>query len=169
MTHGTRLVMGKVGAAHGIKGALKIHSYTQPKEQLCHYLPWQLHIKQQWVPAKVITCQAHGPLLIAYFEGYTDRDQARLLTGTDIGITRNQLPPLPTGEFYWQDLIGLAVFNLEGVELGTVNSLIETGANDVLVVKQGKKERLIPYLPGQFVKQINLNTRRIDVDWDPDF
>lgn len=165
----TLITVGQVGAAHGVKGGLKIHSHTEPKDQILNYLPWHVKIGQQWQILKVKSAQPAGQYFIVYFENYTDRDQARLLTGAEIAIERDQLPKLAINEFYWQDLIGLSVVNLEGVNLGTVTSLIETGSNDVLIVKQDKKERLIPYLRDSFIKEIDLEKQLILVDWDPDF
>jgi 16S rRNA processing protein RimM len=90
------------------------------------------------------------------------------LIGCDIALYRQQLPELEAGDYYWSDLIGLRVLNLDGVDLGQVERLIETGANDVLVL-QGERERLIPYLKDQVIKQINLDDKVIQVDWDPEF
>jgi 16S rRNA processing protein RimM len=94
-------------------------------------------------------------------------EEARAFTNVSIGVFRDQLPPLPNNEYYWSDLEGLTVVNLQGIELGTVAYLFETGANDVIVV-QGTKEHLIPYVPGPIIKNVDLN-KRIEVDWDPDF
>lgn len=165
----TLLLVGRVGSVHGVRGAVKIHSQTHPKEQILNYLPWLIRLNHQWSPLKILSSQYHGHMLVVHFEGYTDRDQAKMLTGADIAVNKAQLASLPTGEYYWTDLIGLTVYTVEGVELGAVTSLLETGSNDVLVVKQGKKERLIPYLPDQFIKQINLAEKRMVVDWDPEF
>jgi 16S rRNA processing protein RimM len=102
-------------------------------------------------------------------EGCDDRDAAAALMGQQIAILRSQLPSPEAGEYYWADLVGLLVSNTEGVALGRVDSLLETGANDVLVVVQDGVERLIPFVQGQFVKDINLEEGRMLVDWDPDF
>ncbi len=102
-------------------------------------------------------------------------DTAMQLTGALIAITPDQLQALSENEFYWRDLIGLRVINREGIELGTVQRLMETGANDVLVVsdeqtaEQGGREHLVPWTPGQAVLEVDLEQGRIQVDWDEDF
>jgi len=105
---------------------------------------------------------------VARLADCTDRDQAQLLMGCEIGIRRDQLPALAPGEYYWNDLIGLRVFNTEGDDFGTVQQLLETGANDVLVV-QGEQERLIPFVMKQVIVEVDLDQGRIRVDWDKDF
>jgi len=100
--------------------------------------------------------------------GCADRDQAQLLIGCEIGIRRDQLPTLQPGEYFWNDLIGLQVLNLEGEDFGQVDHLLETGANDVLVVK-GERERLIPFVMKQVIVEIDLEQGRIRVDWDKDY
>jgi 16S rRNA processing protein RimM len=102
-------------------------------------------------------------------QGCDDRDAAAALMDTTVAIKREQLPQAQAGEYYWTDLQGLRVINLEGVELGTVSHLLETGANDVLVVKKGREERLIPFVQGQFVTRIDLEAGEMSVDWDPEF
>jgi 16S rRNA processing protein RimM len=111
----------------------------------------------------------HGKGVVAKLKGCDDRDAAAALMGMNIAIRREQLPAATEGEYYWADLVGLAVSNLEGVSLGVVEQLLETGANDVLVVVQGDVERLLPFVQGQFVKEVDLTNRRIIVDWDPEF
>ncbi|MBI5448485.1 MAG: ribosome maturation factor RimM [Gammaproteobacteria bacterium] len=163
------IVVGRVGAVHGIRGAVIVHSYTSPPEQIFNYPSWQTQLGQRWQPLKICSQQAHGTAFIVRFDGYTDRDQAKLLTHAEIWVERSCLPSLPPDEFYWHDLIGLNVITLEGVQLGTVTSLLETGSNDVLIVEQDKKQHLIPYLRDTFIKEIDLNKKHILVDWDPEF
>lgn len=118
--------------------------------------------------APVTEAKTHGKGLVAKFKGSDDRDAAAHLNGQEIAIRRDQLPPAAEGEYYWSDLQGLEVFTTEGVSLGKVDHLLETGANDVLVVK-GERERLIPYVTGPIVKKVDLNAGTMQVDWDPDF
>jgi 16S rRNA processing protein RimM len=113
--------------------------------------------------------RVHGKGVVAKLKGCDDRDAAAALMGMSIAIRRDQFPAAAEGEYYWADLVGLAVSNLEGVSLGVVDQLLETGANDVLVVVQGDVERLVPFVQGQFVKEVDLTNRRIIVDWDPEF
>ena len=109
-----------------------------------------------------------GKTLIARLPGLGDRDTARSLIDTEIAVYRDQLPEAANGEYYWSDLVGLSVVTVQGEELGTVERLIETGANDVLVVT-GDRERLVPFVVGRYVKSVDLGAGRIEVDWDPDF
>lgn len=116
----------------------------------------------------VIDGKLQGKAVVAKLDGVNDRDQAANLMGWDIFITPDQLPKVAKGEYYWSDLIGLNVETSLGVQLGTVDSLLETGANDVLIVK-GERQRAIPFLQGQTIIDIDLNIGRIVVDWDPGF
>lgn len=163
------VIIGRVGAVHGVKGAVKVHSFTEPKEQILDYHPWLIHHNHQWQALKVLSTHWHGQFLLVQFENFSDRDEVRLLTNADIAVSRSQLAPLAENEYYWRDLIGLTVYTPDGTLLGVVDSLLETGANDVLVVKNDKKEHLIPYLLGQFIQEINLEEKRIIADWDPEF
>ncbi|EKD75759.1 MAG: hypothetical protein ACD_44C00033G0013 [uncultured bacterium] len=163
------VILGKISQVHGIKGGVKVYSFTSPKTQILNYQPWYVKLKETWTPLTIQSTQVHGQYLLVYFENYHERDQAQLLQGAEIAIKSDQLPPLPPHEYYWKDLINLTVVNLEGITLGRVERLMETGSNDVLIVKNNKKEYLIPYLPKRFVKNIDLKTKKILVDWDPDF
>ena len=113
--------------------------------------------------------QRQGNNVVAELDGVLDRDTALELMGWDIFIRKEQLPKPQPGEYYWTDLIGLDVVTVEGVKLGKVDHLMETGANDVLVVIDDEIERLIPFLQQQTVLKIDLATRSMVVDWDPDF
>ena len=162
------VVMGRVGGAFGVRGWLKILSDTQPRAALLDYSPWWLRHNHEWVPFDVLDGAAHGKGLIARLEGVTDRDAAEKLHGAVIAVHRQQLEPLPEGEYYWADLIGMRVTTVAGHELGRVENLLETGANDVLVVRS-ERERLIPYLRPQVIKSIDLEAGVMCVDWDPEF
>ena len=174
-------VMGKVTSVYGVKGWVKVFSYTQPKENLCQYLNWQLQDQSGTSrPVKVLDCKVHGNGLVALFEGASDRDLAKKFCGMLITVPSSALPSLPEGEYYWSQLQGLLVYSVYEAEeskpvlLGKVSHLIETGSNDVLVVKKCKdsldaNERLIPYLLEQVVKLVDLQKGVIEVDWDPDF
>lgn len=116
----------------------------------------------------MIEGRQHGKGVIALLADCSDRDQARALTGCEIGISRDALPAAQPGEYYWHDLQGLKVVTLAGEALGSVDHLIETGANDVLVVK-GDRERLIPFVMGQVIVQVDLEQGEIRVDWDREF
>lgn len=165
------VIVGKISSAYGIKGWVNIYSYTDPVTNILDYQPWYLSARQrgqEWRPVKIVNGRAHGKNVVAQIEGCNDRNQAELYRGLEIAIHRDQLPEPEENEHYWVDLVGLKVVNLQGQELGIVDSLMETGANDVLVVK-GNKEHLIPYVQDEFIKQVDLENRCITVDWDPDF
>lgn len=160
--------VGQISGVFGVKGWVKIFSYTDPRENILGYKNWLLKKGSQEKIAKQITGQVHGKGVVAQLDGVADRDQALGLMGWDIYITHDQLPILEENEYYWADLIGLDVENLAGIYLGKVDSLFETGANDVLVVK-ADQERAIPFLQGQTVKAIDLAAGKMIVDWDADF
>lgn len=159
------IAIGKVGAPYGVKGWVKIHSFTEWVTNILDYTPWYLEDKNGWQLIKVTDGHQHGKGLVAKIEGYNTPEQSRLLTGKLIGIKRSQLPPLKKDEYYWSDLEGLTVINQENKTLGTVAYVLETGANDVLVIKNDK-EHAIPYLPGSVIVSVDLEKREIHVNWE---
>ena len=165
--------VGKVNGLFGVKGWIKVFSDTQPRENILTYSPWYLKNKGVWQEFKLLEGKAHGKGVIAHLSGCTDRDVAAELVGLEIAIKREQLPKPSPGEYYWSDLKGLKVINLEGIELGIVDSMFETGANDVMVVsgkgKKDKREHLIPFLTESTVHEVNVKQGFITVDWDEDF
>lgn len=169
------VVVGKLGAAYGIRGWLKLHSFTDEAEQVFGYQPWQIGRDGRWQNATVAQWRRHNDGLIVRLAGIDDRTAAEPFIGFEIAVPVTQLPQLPTGEYYWRDLIGMQVVTTSGVNLGVVNGLMETGSNDVLAVTApsddafGKRERLIPFLLDQVIHQVDLAHRTITVDWDPDF
>jgi 16S rRNA processing protein RimM len=170
-----QITLGKVGAVYGIKGWLKIHSFTDDPDAILDYFPWSLKLGNKTQSVEVTDWRKHNNGLIVKLANFDDRDQAQTLVGSDILVQPDALPELPEGEFYWRDLITMSVVNSQGYDLGVVSDILETGANDVLIVKAnskdafGKKERLIPYLVDQVVKSVDLETKKINVDWDPGF
>lgn len=175
MSEVKKLTLGKVGAVYGIKGWLKIHSFTDDPEAIFDYTPWSLNLGEKSQSANVTDWRKHNNGLIAKVAGIEDRDQAQSLVGYEISVRPEELPELPEGEFYWKDLMGMQVVTSNGYDLGVVSDMMETGANDVLVVKAnfndgfGKKERLIPYLLDQVVINVSQENKQIEVDWDPGF
>lgn len=172
MTHADAdyVVVGKIGTTYGIKGWLKIHSFTETVGSILDYPTWYLEegnagIGDSWKLVKVQDAKQHGKGIIAKLPGFENPEQARMLTGKKIAILRAQLPKLAKDEYYWDDLIGLTVIDQHGTTLGQVSFLLPTGANDVLVVK-GTKEHAIPYLPGDVIKDINLEEGVMRVDWE---
>jgi 16S rRNA processing protein RimM len=160
---------GQISGVFGVKGWVKVFSHTQPRENILRYTPWILQKNNQTKEIKVLGGQRQGSNVVAELEGVSDRDAALELMGWDVLIRKEQLPKPQAGEYYWADLIGLEVVTAEGVKLGKVDHLMETGANDVLVVIDDKIERLIPFLQQQTVLKIDLAARSMLVDWDPDF
>ena len=159
------LLIGKIVGLHGVSGWVKLESYTEPRVALFSYKPW---LVGETEVAKV-QGREQGKGLIGKLDGIDDRDSAVRLIGAEIKIPRSALPKPKRGEFYWADLEGLEVVTTEGAVLGKVSHLFATGANDVLVVRDGERERLIPYVTKQFVHKIDLDAGRITVDWDPEF
>ena len=165
------VMVGRVSGLYGVSGWVKLFSHTEPRLNIVSYDPLYLNLGHDDSPYQAFPLsagKAHGKGVIAKFAGIDDRDAAAALVGSDIAVRRDQLPPLGPGEYYWSDLEGLQVINRDGDSLGVVDHLFATGANDVLVTRNGR-ERLIPFLTDQVVLDIDLGQRRIRVDWDADF
>ncbi len=165
---GRRIVIGQVSGLYGVRGWVKLFSYTDPMANLLEFRLLQLGNGDVWRPAVLAEGRVQGKTLVGRFEGVTDRDQAAGLVGAEIAVRRDQLPATASDEVYWADLIGLEVVNVHGESLGTVDRLLATGANDVLVLR-GDTERLIPFVRGAVVKKIDQDAGRITVDWERDF
>lgn len=142
-------------------------SYTEPREAVLKYKGLLLGRNGDWQSIKVAEGQRHGKTVILRLEGVDDREQAAALIGTEIGAMRSELPEPEDGHYYWLDLIGLKVVHRDGTELGTIKDMLETGANDVMVV-EGEQERLIPFIKGRVVINVDLQEKRVDVDWEWD-
>ncbi len=162
------IIIGKVGSVYGIHGWIKIQTFTEFGENILEYSPWYFKnpLNGNISEVTIEDGKTHGDGIIVKFPGYDNPEDAKALTGKEILIKRTQLPDLAKDEYYWSDLIGLNVVNLQGEALGKVVYLMETGSNDVLVVK-GTKEIAIPYLPGTVVKNIDLAKQEMVVDWEP--
>ncbi|MEH6649498.1 MAG: ribosome maturation factor RimM [Motiliproteus sp.] len=168
------MVLGKVTSVYGVKGWVKVYSDTEPMQNILNYAPWYIKLNGRLQEIKVEQGKVHGKGLVAKLAGCDDRDKARVYCGSEIYVSRELLPALEQGEYYWSQLEKLNVVTESGVELGQVDHLIATGSNDVLVIKStkqsiDKRERMIPYLPEQVIKEINLEQGTIRVDWDPEF
>ncbi len=164
----TRIVVGEIVGVFGVRGWVKLHSFTDPRTNIFGFDEVELGRDGEWRPARLEEGRRHGKGLIGRFEGIGDRDQAAGLMGNEIAVRRSQLPATAGDEVYWIDLIGLEVVNAADETLGTVERLIETGANDVLVVG-GETQRLIPFVRGEVVKEIDRSRKRIVVDWEKDY
>lgn len=161
------IVLGRIQAVFAIHGWLKVESYTRPRGNIASYLAFSLRDGNSLRAFNVTSWKQHGTQYLVKFDGIDDRDHAQQLLGRDIVVTRADLPPPATHEYYWSDLIGMTVCDLKGGTLGTVVKLMETGANDVLVVRDGK-EILIPFVRDLVIKGVDLTTRTIIVDWQDD-
>ena len=162
------VVVGHIAGAYGIKGWVRIGSYTVPPENLLEYQPWLVGGK----PLQVLDVHAHGAGFVAQLRGVTDRDVAASMAGTQIAVLADVLPILDEDEFYWRDLLGLIVVNVEGATLGKVTGFLASGANDVMVVRDEEIERLVPFAGSIVVsveRGVDRASGRIVVDWGLDY
>ena len=195
--------LGKVVGVWGVKGWIKLHSFTRNRADIAQYKTWWLQAanlkrtageiskaaESQFIPVKVLSCREQGKGVVAQLEGVNDPDQAIALNGHSIWVKQADLPALPTGQFYWQQLIGLRVSNTMSQDLGTIESVLETGANDVLVIKAAESdllaegshiqaaegsqvaqvaEILVPYAD-EIIQEIDIEQGTMIVDWDPSY
>lgn len=163
------ILLGRVSGVFGVRGEIKIESWTEPRLAIFRYQPWTLARGASLSPLDGVRGRNHGQgSVVASVPGIDDRDRAQELVGSEISVPRSALPPPKAGEYYWVDLEGMSVQTVDGIALGTVSHLFDTGANHVLVV-QGDRERLIPFAQPQYVTDVDFDTRRMVVDWDPEF
>ena len=168
--------MGRISAPFGIKGWIRVQTYTRTTSGLTDYPRWWLGGAEGWREYAVEQSQAQGADVVAKLAGCDDRDVAAGFKGQQVAIPRAAFPPAEQGEFYWADLLGLNVRNTEGLDFGVVTSMLETGANDVMVVQQSAAgghgqdggERLIPFV-ARVVKRVDIAARVIEVDWGADY
>lgn len=171
------IVVGKVSSVYGVKGWVKLYSFTEPMSNLLEYSQLYMQRGEQWQPVSISEGRQHGKSLVVALEGVDDREQAKALAGSELAVSRSELPDLPKDDFYWHQLEGLQVLTeVEGVQqlLGVVDHMMATGANDVMAVQPcdgsiDQQERLLPYVPGVYVKSVDLDAGMILVDWDPAF
>ena len=165
-----RVVLGRIAGPHGVRGWLKVRSETEPPENILRYTPWQVGRDGHWSRIGVVEGRVtQGRSVIVKLEGCCDRDAASGYRGCEVAVERTQLPDPEEGEFYWTDLVGLRVETVAGVGLGEVARMLETGANDVMVVRGTvERERLIPFLPGDVVRSVDIGNGLVVVDWHPD-
>lgn len=167
------VVIGKIGAPYGVKGWVKITTYTDEIQGVFDYSPWLLgdelkeYTVDQW--------RTHNKGVVAKLIGVESRDDAESIKNLEISIKAEQLPQLAGDDYYWRDLVGMQVVTEQGYDLGAVKELFETGANDVMLVKAnsndafGQKERMLPFLREQVIKTVDMQAKTIKVDWDPGF
>lgn len=161
--------VGKIVGLSGVRGEVKLESYTEPRTKIFSYQPWLL--KSALGDSEISGCRgrAQGKGIVATLPEVEDRDGAARFVGSEVWVRRSALPRPKHGEYYWADLEGLEVVTVEGAKLGRVSHLVATGANDVLVAKDGERERLIPFVLDDYVKAVDFDAGRITVDWDPAF
>lgn len=164
-----------MGSTYGIRGWLKVFSFTELAENIFDYQPWSIKKTDKWHVINLESWKHHKKDFIIKIKGIHDLESAMLLTNCKIIVDTMQLPDLDSDEFYWKDLLGCQVITIDGYQIGEVINLIKTGSNDVLVVKASMKdafdiqERLIPFLDKQVIRNIDLKARVIEVDWERDF
>lgn len=169
------MVLGRVTGLYGIRGWVRIHSYTEPREALLEYDGWMLRVGKAWQAMPVAEGRRHGKSIVARFQDVDDRDAAARFLGADIAVPRQALPEAGAGRYYWADLVGLDVRHRDGRSLGTLANMLATGDHDVMVVnapsdranEQGR-EILIPFVMDRTVLQVDLAAGVIEVDWEWD-
>ena len=164
---GAPIIVGRISGLFGIRGEVRVFDFSRHRGDILDFDPWLLKHEDGWREVSVCEGRPHQDTVVVQLKGLQNREVARELIGTEIGIRPEQLAKLSNGEYYWHQLEGLVVVNVAGDHLGTVEHVMETGANDVLVVR-GKRERLIPYTPNTIVK-VDLSKGQIQVDWELDF
>ena len=162
------VVVGQIGKPYGLQGWMRVNSFTEPATNLLDYEAWQIEKHGQWQTLASHEVKMMSNTIMLHIEGCDSPEAARAYTNIKIGVSRDELGELAEDEYYWHDLEGLSVITKKGVTLGTVDYLFKTGANEVLVVK-GERERLIPFLNGQVILDVNLAEKIIRVEWDPEF
>lgn len=178
MTSGTnqqkRVVLGKIGKVHGIKGWVRLHSHTSPPDNILDYAELGAVINQRSIVLSIDDSRQQNAKLLAHFRGYDDPESSQQLVGAELWADAGHMPELEEGTYYWHQLQDMEVVNLQDEMLGQVSKLLETGANDVLVVSPtaesiDNRERLIPYLKDRVIKNVDIGANRIRVDWEASF
>jgi 16S rRNA processing protein RimM len=160
--------VGRIIGAFGVNGWVKVRSLTRVAEDILDYSPWMIESGGYSGRHRVLASRIQGSVLTVRLEGIEDRDAAIALRGAVISVPRKAFPPALPGEYYWADLVGMDVITESGCLLGKVSGLMETGANDVLEVR-GDRNRLVPFVRDQYIKDVSFEEGRIVVDWDPEF
>ena len=162
-----KLLVGKINGFFGLQGWVKVFSYTSPRSNILNYSPWSIKSEDIFQEIDVIKGREQSKTIVAHIKGIDNREDSQKFIGKDVYIDKDQLPELKEGKYYWHELIGFKVINNNQENLGVVDYFVETGANDVLVVR-GKKEHWIPYIE-PFLISIDSQNKEILVEWDKDF
>lgn len=174
--HGEKVLLGKINGIYGLKGWVKVHSDTLPRENITSYKEWLLELGGEWSSVAVVSGRPQGKTIVAQLDGVSTPEQASRLIGAPIAVQRSAMPKLAEGEYYWADLTGMQVNTVNGEKIGTIIRLFETGANDVVVVADERSDQstscseiLVPWLVPDVITEVNMESRLITIDWDPDF
>jgi 16S rRNA processing protein RimM len=167
-----KVLVGAIGKPYGVKGWIKINSYTEPVSNILDYLPWYLEVPSKpsspHILIEIVSSRTHGQQILALLANCTTPESACFYTSYKIYVERERFFPLAEGEYYWADLEGLKVYTCENTYLGILSAIFATGANDVLVIT-GKKRYLVPFLLDQTIKSVDLESKTMIVDWDAEF
>jgi 16S rRNA processing protein RimM len=159
--------VGYISAAQGIDGKIRVFSRTSPRENILNYSPWLME-REGRLEEIIVRGKRQGQLVVATIDGVESRDQAEALIGSQLYIMPDQLPELDSDDYYWSELIGMRVDSIAGEYLGDITDMMETGADDVMVVA-GDQEHLIPFVLNDLVKRVDRKERRVLVDWKSDY
>lgn len=162
------IVIGRIGSTYGIKGWLKLQSFTASQLDILDYQPWYYKDKGEWVVFECDEHKASPERMLIHVKGYDSPEHAKQLTGIELATTRSQLPKLPENEFYWHDLIGLDVYTKEHVLLGSITNILSNAAHPLLEI-EGEKQHLVPLLFDKFIIEVDLSKNKVIADWDPEF
>ncbi|WP_225639390.1 ribosome maturation factor RimM [Candidatus Profftia sp. (ex Adelges kitamiensis)] len=169
------IIIGVIGAPFGILGWVRLFSFTEKIENIFKYQPWFIQISMKLQYVEIENWKNSKYSLIIKFKGFNDRNKAQILNNCNVIVESLRFPKLEDGNYYWKDLINCQIVTTKGYKLGNIIGIIETGSNDVMVIKKnlkdkvGIKKHLIPFITGQVIKKIDLITHIIEVDWDPNF
>ncbi|MBT3277588.1 MAG: ribosome maturation factor RimM [Candidatus Thioglobus sp.] len=170
MSHNTnnkRLLIGQINGLFGVQGWVKLFSYANPRKNILSYKPWHIEVDGVWTTLEAIKGREQGKTIVAQLKGVNDREVARNYIGTELYIERSQLPKLPEGKYYWDELTNLEVINTNNILLGKISYMVDTGSNSVMVIN-GDNEHWVPYIE-PFLISIDMDKRQILVDWDENF
>jgi 16S rRNA processing protein RimM len=168
-------MLGHITGIYGLKGWVKVHSDTNPRDNIVTYKSWWIEQGGSWLECRVLQGRPQGKTIVAQLEGVDTPETAGTLIGANIAISRAAMPEPAEGEYYWADLIGMQVRTVDDLLIGSVLRLFETGANDVVVISderegsEGSQEVLVPWLVPDVITDVNVMDRVITIDWDPDF
>jgi len=161
------MTMGRISAPFGVKGWVKVQPNTAATQNLLAYKTWWVGSEDNWREIAVAEARVQGRTVVARLEDCNDCDAAAALRGKSVAVPREALPQTRSGEYYWADLIGLAVVNGSTQTLGQITGVLQTGANDVLVVA-GERERLIPFI-ADVIRDVDVAAGVMRVEWDADY